>query len=167
MLTISLIEESLLLPVPPDERYVDSPFIHLKQMQPKQKGSRMEKIVRSVFLKVGREVKDPTSTDYDMLLDGEKCEIKGSTLQTRGKKSKFSFLQIRPDQDYDCILFVMFYPQELIVMRMNKETAQARIEDGTLRKQHGGKAANSRTFCYFGNEEDLLNIGATKILQLN
>ena len=90
-------------------------------------------------------------------MNSEKHEIKGSTL-AKGT-SNFSFLQIRTSQDYDKLLFAMFYPEELVIMQMKKKDVMSNIQSGVFKKQHGGNKGDSGTYCYYGNKETLLLIG--------
>lgn len=156
---IQLIDAELLVEEKLDERYVNSPFKHLKNIPAKQKGSRFEKIVSNVLTKVGHTIQGPENSEHDRIINGVKTEIKGATLVK--KKNHFSFLQIRPEQDYQIMIFAMFYPNELVLMKMEKEQITKNVELGIFKKQHGGKKADSGQFCYYGNRETLLNIGAT------
>lgn len=152
------IDTELLAEEPEDPRYADSPFRHLKKMHAKQKGKRYEKITECVLKKIGYKVSKPTSTDHDRIVDGIKVEIKGSTLVK--DKNFFSFLQIRPDQDYDVMYFSMFYPDRLVIMAMNKVKINENISHRIFKEQHGGEGADSGTYCYYGNAESLEKIGA-------
>lgn len=158
---MSFVDDKFLKQEPIDQRYKDSPFRHLKMMAPRGKGSRFEKIAKSVFEKLGKNVTRATSSDHDAIIDFQKAEIKGSTLIRN--KNMFSFLQIRPDQDYDIIVFVMAYPHELKMITMSKSVVVKNIENGTFLKQHGGSKANSRTFLYYGNHESLVSIGGEPV----
>ena len=131
-------------------------------MHAKQKGKRYEEITECVVRKLGHIVSKPINTDHDRIIDGFKVEIKGSTLNKN--TDNFSFLQIRPDQDYDKLYFTMCYPNELVIMEMSKEQVLKNIQNGIFKKQHGGNKAESRTYLYYGNRESLSNIGA-KFLQ--
>jgi hypothetical protein len=159
--TLNLIDPELLSAEVEDSRYVNSPFRHLKQLHAKQKGKRYEKITECVVRKLGHTVSKPTNTDHDRVVDGIKVEIKGSTLNKN--TDHFSFLQIRPDQDYEKIYFSMFYPDELVIMEMSKQKVLENISNGTFKKQHGGNKADSGTYLYYGNRESLVNIGATYV----
>lgn len=160
---ITNIDASLLQPEAEDPRYKDSPFIHLKKLLPKQKGKRYEKITENIFKSVGAKVQKPTSTEHDRIIDGKKVEIKGSMLNAG--TDNFSFLQIRPDQDYDSIYFVMLYPSQIVIMEMGKDEVKKQIESGIFKKQHGGNKAESRTFLYYGNRETLTTLGAKIIIE--
>lgn len=142
-----------------DPRYENSIFCNLKKMSPKPKGARMEMIVRDILTHMGYTVESPTSTDHDVIASGHKYEIKGSTLAKN--TINFSFLQIRPEQDYESLIFTMFYPDELVMMVMDKPTIIKNIEKGIFKSQHGGKKGNSKTYVYYGNKETLQEIGAT------
>jgi hypothetical protein len=146
----------------PDPRYIGSRFEHVKRISsPKKKGTVMEKIVAHLAKAMGRKVVKATSTVYDRMIDGLRTEIKGATL---GKgKDQFSFLQIRPDQHYHQIYFVMFHPNTISIMVMDKAAVLANINKKIFKKQHGGKKAKSRTFLYTGNEKSLAKLGAKSI----
>ena len=161
MSLIDLIDESLLTQADRYDPYAESVFLPLRRLTPKAKGKVYEQIVEDVVSKLGQDVQRPKSTQYDRLIDGMRVEIKGATLTGTG--GKFNFLQIRPDQDYDVLLFAMFYPDDLVLMTMNKERVVELCNDGTFGKQHGGKAAESRTFAYGGNRETLAALGAKVI----
>jgi len=158
---IDLIEDTLLEPHTIDPRYEDSPFRHIKLMDAKTKGKRYEQITECVLTKLGYEVAPPQNTQHDRIVNGNKIEIKGSTLN-KGVDF-FSFLQIRPNDDYETLYFTLCYPNDLKIYTMDKATVLANIENGTFRKQHGGKARNSGTYCYYGTSETLEEIGATQI----
>jgi len=156
------IPEELIVAELPDPRYIGAKFEHMKRISsPKKKGTVMEKIVAHLATAMGRKVVKATSTDYDRSIDGLRTEIKGATLG-RGK-NQFSFLQIRPDQHYHQIYFVMFHPNTISIMVMDKATVLTNIHKKFFKKQHGGKKAKSRTFLYTGNEESLMKIGAYSI----
>tara|TARA_Y100000296_G_scaffold64456_1_gene75667 strand:- start:393 stop:788 length:396 start_codon:yes stop_codon:yes gene_type:complete len=128
-------------------------------MKPKQAGSRYEKIVESIFTKMDMNVDPPLNTDHDRIVDGEKIEIKGSMI-TKGTDDEFSFLQIRPKQEYDTVVFLAVYFQEMHLYEMSKADVKMKIKEGVFKPQHGGKKGDSGTFCYNGTMEAL---GATPI----
>lgn len=158
---IDLIDKSLLVPEEEDYRYSNSPFSHLKRLSAKQKGKRYELITDQVLKALGYDVRKPQSTDYDRIVDGFRCEIKGSTLSKNS--INFSFLQIRPKQDYDKIIFSMFYPSEFVMMEMSKDVVLINIDAKIFKKQHGGNKGSSDTYLYYGNKDTLLKIGAKEI----
>ena len=158
---IDIMDDSLLETIKKDVRYENSKFKNLRYLPPRTKGSIFEKIGKDLFHKLGYSLKRPVSTDHDIIVNGQKVEIKGSTLVMN--KNVFSFLQIRPDQDYEKIVFILAYPKELKMVEMDKKNILNNIENGIFRKQHGGKKSNSGTFCYYGNYETLLSIGGTPV----
>ena len=88
---IQLIDAELLVEEKLDERYVNSPFKHLKNIPAKQKGSRFEKIVSNVLTKVGHTIQGPENSEHDRIINGVKTEIKGATLVK--KKNHFTMKQ--------------------------------------------------------------------------
>lgn len=147
----NLVSQTLLTEDIIDERWVDSPFYKLKLMKAKQAGSRYESIAKDILQKLGHTVESPESTDHDCIVDGEKIEIKGSML-TKGHDSDFfSFLQIRPAQDYHAIMFLTIDFDEIHLYKMTKDKVVKAIDDKIIKKQHGGNKASSGTFCYNGS----------------
>ena len=158
---LKFIDSSLLNEDTVDARYINSPFKDLKNLQSRSKGSRFEKIASGIFKALGHTVQKPESTDYDVLVNGKKYEIKGSTL-AKGT-NVFSFLQIRPDQDYDYMMFMMFFPEDLEVLLLNKQQVLDCISKNIFKKQHGGKKAESGTYCFYGTRDELLALGAVEL----
>lgn len=155
---LEYVDQSLLVEEDEDPRYTNSPFRHLKKMHAKQKGKRYENITECVLKNIGYIVSRPINTDHDRIVDGLKVEIKGSTLNKN--TDHFSFLQIRPSQDYDVIYFSMFYPDRLVIMAMSKDKIKENISLNIFKKQHGGEKADSGTYMYYGTCESLEKIGA-------
>jgi hypothetical protein len=75
----------------------------------------------------------------------------------------FTFLQIRPKQDYAQMIFSMFYPDKIIIMSMTKEKVLENVANGIFSPQHGGKNGDSGTYMYYGNENTLGLIGAVEV----
>tara|TARA_R110000772_G_scaffold82558_4_gene175056 strand:+ start:728 stop:1237 length:510 start_codon:yes stop_codon:yes gene_type:complete len=158
---LEMLNPELLNPQKRDTRYDGSPMMHVKNMGPGQKGSTCEKMVEDLYTKMGSVVEKPTSSEHDRIIDGIKTEIKGSCLAANS--DVFSFLQIRPSQDYSQLIFFMAYPNEVVMMKMNKETVMKCVENKHFKPQHGGKKGNSGTYLYYGNPTTLLELGAEKI----
>jgi hypothetical protein len=134
-----------------DPRWSNSPFKHLKSLAPRGKGSRMEKIAEEILQRRGHTVDKATSTDNDRVVDGAKVEIKGSTI-TKGSDDCFSFLQIRPAQEYEFLVLETFWFDGTIKFhRIPKDDVLKYVAGRVFVPQHGGKVGNSGTFCYNGN----------------
>jgi hypothetical protein len=155
---IHTLDPALLAEGLPDTRYDESPFRNLKTLGPRTKGTRFENITIALMQQLGHSYKKRIGTDNDAVFDEVCYEIKGSLLGR--DHNKFTFLQIRPDQNYDAILFSMFYPHRVILMTMDKSTVIKNISSKIFKKQHGGAKANSGTYSYYGNENTLAQIGA-------
>lgn len=141
---------NLLLAEDIDSRWINSPFVNLKNMLPKQKGKRFEEIAHSVFEQRGMNVVSADNTDFDRYVDDVKIEIKGSMV-TKGTDNGFSFLQIRPDQNYESLVFECFHFDGTIEYYwIEKNDIDTLISDKVFKKQHGGNKAESRTYIYNG-----------------
>lgn len=136
-----------------DSRWFAGPFAQLKMLPAKAKGKRFEQISQELFEHKGHIVWKSKNSNYDRIVDGMEFEIKGSTI-TKGHDDYFSFLQIRPDQQYDFLIFVSFwFDGEIKVYKIPKEKVLDFISAGVFKKQHGGNDAESRTYCYNGTLE--------------
>ena len=118
-----------------DPRWETSRFYKLKLMKAKQAGKRYEQIISSILANSGQTVEKPLNTDHDRIINGKKKEMKGSMI-TKGTDDWFSFLQIRPAQDYDSIIFMAIYFDKVLLFELTKEEVQDRIDSGLFKKQH-------------------------------
>ena len=133
-----------------DVRWENSVFKNLKTLGPKQKGKRFEQIIPHILTQMGENVGKRISSEHDFSVDGISCELKASTT-TQGTDDQYSFLQIRPDQDYKVLVLATFcFDGTIEIYKVPKEDVLKMIEDKVFAKQHGGNKANSRTFCYNG-----------------
>lgn len=154
--------------------YNNTDFEDLARMSPKKKGKWFEQIAQEMFEEYGYIVLKPESSDHDRIFKyksdedtpdpiflhnpktGHKIEIKGSTLW--GKGTHFKWQQIRPDQDYNEIVFLAVYPDGIRFFRASKETVVENLvfqdENGNWPyNQHRGKTKNSGCFCFQGFPE--------------
>lgn len=135
-----------------DPRWYSGPFSNLKIMLPKQKGKRFEDITKYILGKKSacQPIKS-ISSEHDFIWQNKKIELKGSMI-TKDTDDKYSFLQIRPDQDYDTlVLMCLSFYGSIVYYRLSKEEVKKNIDSGVFKKQHGGNKADSRTYCYNGN----------------
>jgi hypothetical protein len=160
MHTVQLIDKELLTGHDQDERYAGAPFGEIHKMQASAKGARFEKIVRHCLERLGTEVTPRESSEHDIVIGGTKIEIKGSTLIR--DKNVFSFLQIRPEQDYDAIMLALFYPDHVSVLALSK---QRLLDANVLKDQHGGREGHSGTYLFYATENELLDMGATRLFR--
>lgn len=140
------LDESLI-----DPRWSLGPFYNLKTLSAKTKGKRFEQIAQFIFEQKGFIVEKAKNTDYDRIVSGEKLEVKGSTI-TKNTDDCFTFLQVRPDQEYDFLVLETFWFDGTIkFFKISKEKVLDMIDAKFFKKQHGGNKAKSRTFCFNGN----------------
>jgi len=133
-----------------DRRWFQGPFSAIKILPPKAKGKRFEQIAEFLFRKNNLDVKKPESSDHDRIVNGEKFEIKGSTI-TKGTDDTFSFLQIRPKQDYDYLIFeTLWFDGTIKFYKISKNDVLEMVNNKVFKKQHGGKKSESGTFAYNG-----------------
>lgn len=136
-----------------DTRYEGKKFEGFKNLPPSQKGKVGEAWCENVMEALGYTVESPINKNHDRIINGRKAEIKSSTLNNNTEK--FSFLQIRPAQDYEYMILQAFLPGELRMFEIEKEEIKVLISEGTIKPQHGGKEGNSGTFMWYPTIEDL------------
>lgn len=157
---VELVTPELLQPSASHSFWQDSPFFHLSIMHPKTKGTRFEAITKDVLTKLGHSVTPRTHVSHDMVVDDWKCEVKGSMLNA--DKGEYSFLQIRPEDDYEKLMLLCIRPHGIRLLSLTKGQVLDGIEAGSLRKQHGGKRGDGLTYCLYTDEAGLLSLGATE-----
>lgn len=137
--------------------YSNSSFKSLKNLSSKKKGKYFEHIYQEYMESKGSVVEKPRNSDHDRIADGRKKEIKGSFLWGNG--THFRWQQIRPDQDYNDVVFIAVYPDRLEIYEADKETVRSAVEvqdknGNWVYNQHGGKRVNSGAFFLDGFPSD-------------
>jgi hypothetical protein len=122
-----------------------SPFYWIKGRPSRQIGAIGERLVEGWAQSRGFEVKRPTSSDHDRLIDGLKVEIKFSTLWTDNEIYKFQQLR---DQDYEYCFLLGVSPFDVQAWFVPKsELAEDRPP--ALVPQHGGAAGRDTKWLSF------------------
>ena len=138
--------------------YKDSPFKIYKDLSSKKKGAEFEKLTQEYAEKGGLWVNPPLSSEHDRIIQSlDKTEIKGSLLWGTG--TQFRWQQIRPNQDYDNMVFLAVYPDRIEFYYASKDVVSEAVEVQDERgywphNQHGGMKVNSGTFFVDGMPED-------------
>ena len=134
-----------------DQRYLNSPFQHLCYCPTRHKGQIYEKIVKHILEK-NHCVHPPKDTIYDLIVDGNKIEIKGAVL---GKNSSnhFTFLNIKPKNNFDDILFLFLFPFNLFILKLTKEQLMESINKF--------KPQKNDSFIITTTVDKLIQMGAT------
>jgi hypothetical protein len=145
-----------------NDPYENSSFKELRNLSSRKKGLEMEKvfelIAKSYGFEVAKFINDGTSkSDYDRVCQKKKIEIKGSFLWEGA--NTFRWQQIRTNQNYDYVVFLAFYPEEVKCFYASKEDVIANLEVQNskgewIHNQHGGKNTNSGTFYMDGVPSD-------------
>ena len=155
------------------EEWIGSTFFVLRKMHVRRKGSRMEKQVMHMLQAMGRQVRKKENPGHDCVLDGIRTEIKGSC--KNDDTGEFSFLQIRPNDDYEDILLLFVYPNTLSLMSIPKENVLALIEEEhkkwtearekgekytrKISPQHSGARGAKQDYSWYTTEQGVLDQG--------
>lgn len=131
-------------------RWLNSPALMLKRLLPKQKGAFMEAFCKQVLASRGASITDRLSPQHDFLMDGQKVELKGST-ETVKLQDEYTLLQIRPTDDYDLLMVILFSPESFTIAALSKPQLQKCIAQGLFYKQHGGARGDGYTYGFNGN----------------
>jgi hypothetical protein len=136
--------------------YLGSPFYKVRILSSRSKGAHFEKITKEYFKNtLDLFVTKPYSSDHDVIVEGLKVEVKGSTLwvDDLGEPTHFRWQQIRIHQDYDIMVFVAVYPDAIKFFYATKQDLIDNL-DRYANNQHGGKSVDSGTMFIDGYPEN-------------
>ena len=137
--------------------YTHSPFKVLKNMSSKKKGKFFERMYEEYMSGQGFKVEKPENSDHDRKVNTRKKVFKGYFLW--GDGTHFRWQQIRPDQDYDDVVFIAVYPDRVEFYEAEKSTVREAVEvqdekGNWIYNQHGGKRVKSGTYFLDGFPSD-------------
>jgi len=122
------------------EAWVDSPFGWIKQLAPSQKGMVAEQLIARWCRDNGLLVEKRPDSDADLLINGQRVEVKFSTLWAAGV---FKFQQVR-DQNYRFVVCLAIAPASVSCWVFPKEVALVKFPP-----QHGGAAGTDTRWLSF------------------
>lgn len=128
-----------------DIRWKDSIFREIKE-EPSLavRGLAFQEIVANLLQHHGYLPKGPFDSESDLIIDGNKCEIKVSTV---GRKDGYVFNQIRPHQDWEyLILATIHYSDVITLYRISKDDVKKLIDEEIFKPQHGGITGDGQTY---------------------
>lgn len=120
-----------------------SPFAWIRQLPSRRVGAIGDGFVSQILSAHGFTVSKPNSSEYDMVVNGLRLEVKFSTLW---ETNKYKFQQIR-DQDYDGAMFLGISPDVAHMWYVPKAALMDAWERGQLLGQHGGQGARETAWC--------------------
>ncbi len=126
-----------------------SPFRWIALNLPsRSRGKVFEDLVRKWCAEHSMKIGAASGTQADIMIDGVRVEVKGSTLWTGNKIYKFQ--QIR-DQNYRLLVCLGISPFDVHSWVMPKEIAMQAWQDGLegIETQHGGKGGSDTAWLGF------------------
>lgn len=129
-------------------------FAPIENLSPRQRGKIYEKIVSYILDLKGYYCDVPDDTDYDLLVDKNKIEIKGA-LSTKGKASPEAiFNHIGMKKNWDYIIFLCLTGNDKIYMSCY--TKEKLFDLNIMRHQQGGNRSDNDDFMINGKSSSLL-----------
>lgn len=129
----------------PDDPWIGSPFEWILKVPSRTKGAIGEALVAGWAAAKGFDVMRSPSSDADRIINGQRIEIKMSSLWTSGG---FKFQQIR-NQEYDYCLCIGILPFDAQAWLLPKELLLERVI-GHM-GQHTGAAGTDTAWLGFDN----------------
>ena len=117
--------------------WVGSSHEKIKLMKPAKVGSFGEKLVRQVLTYTGHSVEDRLSKGHDLIVNGKRVEVKTSS---RNAVGGYIVNQLRPEQDYEELIFFFIKPEGYTVWRVNADSYKEADQVEGLQRQHANKA---------------------------
>lgn len=127
--------------------WAGSLFESIKFASTCKKGAIGETIIKNIFNLTNHTVKHRTSVEHDLIIDGEKAEIKLSCYNSSGY---FKWLQIRPDDDFEVLYLISVYPNQIKIYKLSKLLINQLINSNIIKPQHGGKKNTNFNIKYLG-----------------
>ena len=129
-----------------DAEWEGSPFQWIRCRPSRQRGAIFERIVSAWCQDKGFSVTRSANSDADLVIEGHRVEVKGSTLWT--DQPQYKFQQIR-DQQYDFCFCLGVSPFDVHAWYIPKsELMDDQLRQG-LRPQHGGQSGSDTRWLSF------------------
>ena len=113
--------------------FEDSPFFNFTFLAPRSKGKIGETLVRNCCLSKNIRCEKALNSQHDLIINGKRIEIKTSFIN---KDNRLLFQQIRINQNWDFIIFVGFYTNDVKVWCMTKSYIEELVKQNIIVKQH-------------------------------
>ena len=105
---------------------------------------------------MGYDVSPNVNKGRDLIVDGKKVEVKGSTLSSSfNNEFQFKFMQIRMNSDWDEMILLAVWPRDCRMFSLSRDAVQHYIDTGVIVRQHGGEGSNNDTFIFIGDPAGL------------
>lgn len=126
------------------EAWEKSPFAWLRKLQSRTRGKAFEELVSDWCKSHNFCVCKSPDSEADLVIDGVRVEVKGSTLW---KSGIYKFQQIR-DQDYDILICLGISPSDVHIWVIPKEIVMTWWKENKIRSQHGGRSGNDTAWLH-------------------
>lgn len=124
-----------------NEYYKGTIFESFVKLSPNTKGKLIEAMVAEIMAKNGHQVFDSTNKQHDLRIrfgtdnHKTKIEVKGSMYNKEGKMSSGP---INLAQDFDEVIVVMIYPEEVKAYRINRSILRGMEKNDILKQSKQG-----------------------------
>jgi hypothetical protein len=110
-----------------------SPFFNLIIQPPATKGKIGETLIKNYCQREGIECGKASTTHYDLVINGLAIEMKTSFING---DNKLVFQQIRINHEWDFVIFLGFYPDNVKVWCLSKSYVTELFNKGIIVEQH-------------------------------
>lgn len=132
-----------------EKAWEDSPFAWLKTLPSRKSGKAFENLVSDWCVGHNFAVSQSPNSEADLVINGIRAEIKGSTLWASGI---YKFQQIR-DQDYKILICLGVSPLDAHCWVIPKEEVMAWWSENKISSQHGGKSGSDTAWLQVNPKE--------------
>lgn len=138
------IVDTILAGIKVDESWIGSSNEKVRILPSATKGAFGAKIAKNVLASIGVDTFGPGASAYDIMVDGQKTEVKFST--GMGSKGKYTFQQLRKFHDFDRCIFVAVSPEETRIWWATRTDLDEHVFAYDKCRQHGGKKGKTDTY---------------------
>jgi hypothetical protein len=135
--------------------WAGTPFNHFIVLAPaKFLGIFGENLIDKIYTNMKKRV-HPGKGGYDLLANNKRVEIKTSFIR---ENNRYRVCQIRPNADYDKIIFIFVSPEGIQFYQAKKDNILSAIKRGDLKSTHNdGTNKNTKLYIIDGKLEKIVN----------
>ena len=118
-------------------KYVNTPFEDFAELSPNTKGRLVESMVNEILINEGHDVFDNTNKQHDLRVrfkgENHKTKLEVKSAMYKRTEARMDTGQFHLAHDFDELLIVLIYPNELKGYRVNRSILRGMDKNGLIK----------------------------------